>query len=85
MDPKEVIEAMWWMRTLAWDLAAIVHSHPSTPPTPSYTDLREWYYPDARLLIVSFAGSEPAAGCWRLVLDGQARAFRAAPLVIEGR
>jgi proteasome lid subunit RPN8/RPN11 len=85
MDPKEVIDAMWWMRTLNWDLAAIVHSHPSTAPTPSRTDLREWYYQHARLLIISFVDDVPAVGCWRLPGDGQAREFRLTPFEVVRR
>lgn len=77
MDPREVIDAMWWMRTQGWHLAAIVHSHPSSPPTPSRTDLREWYYPAARALIVSFAEDRPQIGCWTLVAD------RGSPRIVE--
>jgi proteasome lid subunit RPN8/RPN11 len=85
MDPKEVIDAMWWMRTLGWELAAIVHSHPATAPTPSRTDLREWYYRQARLLIVSFVAEAPAVGCWSVAGDGQARVFRASSLEVVRR
>ncbi len=85
MDPREVVDAMWWMRTLGWNLAAIVHSHPSTAPMPSRTDLHEWYYPEARLLIVSFAGPEPIVGCWQMARDGETNSFRSAPWRIEER
>ena len=85
MDHREVIAAMKQMRQEDWQLAAIVHSHPRTRPTPSETDRREWYYPEARLLIVSFAEGEPEIGCWGREGDPEARAFRAAPLLIEKR
>jgi proteasome lid subunit RPN8/RPN11 len=85
MASKEVIESMWWMRTLGWRLAAIVHSHPRSAASPSPTDLREWYYPDARLFIVSFQHGEPEVGCWSLAGDAEAREFRRAPLVIGTR
>jgi len=85
MAPKEVIEATWWMRTLGWRLAAIVHSHPNSAAAPSPTDMREWYYPDARLLIVSFQHEEPEIGCWAIASDREARKFRSAPLVIGDR
>ena len=85
MEPVEVIGAMRRMREENWSLAAIVHSHPRTPPNPSRTDLREAYYPDARLLIVSFAGDRPELGCWALAGDPQARSFRLASLAIGNR
>ncbi len=85
MDPAEVIAAMRQMREQQWLLAAIVHSHPRTSPRPSRTDLREAYYPDARLLIVSFASPTPEFGCWQLGGDLEARTFREGRLVIEGR
>jgi proteasome lid subunit RPN8/RPN11 len=75
MDPVEVIGAMRRMRDEAWTLAAIVHSHPRTPPLPSRTDLREAYYPDARLIIVSFAMPVPELRCWRLSSDAEAPGF----------
>ena len=85
MDPAEVIAAMRQMREQEWTLAAIVHSHPRTSPRPSRTDLREAYYPDARLLIVSFASASPEFGCWQLGGDLEARIVREGVLVIENR
>ncbi len=67
MDPAEVIEAMKRIREEGWHLGAIVHSHPRTAPIPSRTDRREWYYPDARLMIVSFMADEPEIRCWARV------------------
>jgi proteasome lid subunit RPN8/RPN11 len=85
MDPVEVLVAMKQMREKNWQLAAIVHSHPRTSPIPSQTDRQEWHYPEARLLIVSFAGDEPKIGCWGRTGDREARQFCAAPLLIEER
>ncbi|MCA9859410.1 MAG: M67 family metallopeptidase [Thermomicrobiales bacterium] len=76
MDPGEVIDAMKRMRDEDWRLAAIVHSHPRTRPTPSRTDLAEAYYPDARLLIVSFADSQPEIRCWSILVDQRSRRFQ---------
>ena len=66
MDPAEVLAAFKDMRANDWELGAIVHSHPASPPIPSPTDLREAYDPDALMLIVSFAGPIPEARAWRI-------------------
>lgn len=85
MDPVEVIEAMKLMRQQDWEFVAIVHSHPRTAPVPSRTDQAEWYYPETRLLIVSFAGDEPEVGCWELAGDREARSFAPVALRIAER
>jgi proteasome lid subunit RPN8/RPN11 len=85
MDPKEVVRAMRSMRVHGWTMGAIVHSHPRSAAAPSRTDLREAYYPDARLLIVSFAGNAPEIGCWGLAGDREARAFQRAPIHVVER
>jgi proteasome lid subunit RPN8/RPN11 len=66
MAGKEVIGAHKVMRERGWWLAAIVHSHPKGPATPSPTDLREALYPDAALLIVDLSGLEPVAKAWQV-------------------
>jgi [CysO sulfur-carrier protein]-S-L-cysteine hydrolase len=66
MDPAEVIAAFRTMRERNLRLAAIFHSHPNSPPTLSATDLREAHYPEAAIVIVSFASQVPAVVAWRL-------------------
>jgi proteasome lid subunit RPN8/RPN11 len=66
MDPVEVVAAFHDLDANDWSLGAIVHSHPATPPTPSPTDLREAFYPEALMVIVSFATSPPVMRAWRL-------------------
>lgn len=53
LDAKQQIEAMAKMRDRNEDLFAIYHSHPSTPATPSTTDLEMAAYPDVLYLIIS--------------------------------
>lgn len=66
MDPGQVIAAFGELDARGWDLAAIVHSHPATPPVPSVTDLHDANYPEALLLIVGLASTPPVARAWRL-------------------
>lgn len=85
MDPCEVIAAMKVMRSHGWQFGAIVHSHPSSPPTISATDAREAYYPDVRLIIVSFLHGEPEFGCWAQRPDPESPVFLPVPLVFVNR
>lgn len=55
MSPQQQIDAMRQMRNDGETLFAIYHSHPSTPPLPSITDLREASYPEALYIIISLA------------------------------
>jgi proteasome lid subunit RPN8/RPN11 len=64
MPPEEVLAAFEDMRARGWRLGAIVHSHPRGPATPSPTDLREAYYPEALMVIVSLAVTPPEARAW---------------------
>lgn len=83
MDPVEVLSAFRVMSANGWHLAAIVHSHVASPPTPSTTDLREAYYPDALLLIIGFDGDEVAVKLWRPVsIDSSAESI-AAQLIVD--
>ncbi|MDP1665854.1 MAG: M67 family metallopeptidase [Methylobacter sp.] len=53
LDPGQQISAMTKMRDLGEELFAIYHSHPTTPATPSVTDLKLASYPEALYLIIS--------------------------------
>jgi proteasome lid subunit RPN8/RPN11 len=57
MDPIQQIAAMKHMRSHGEELLAIVHSHPSSAPVPSASDIRECGYPDAYYIIVSLNNS----------------------------
>jgi proteasome lid subunit RPN8/RPN11 len=64
MLPEEVLAAFQDMATHGWRLGAIAHSHPRGPATPSPTDLREAFYPEALMVIVSLAGPQPQPRAW---------------------
>lgn len=66
MDPEEVITALRVIRENGWHLGGIVHSHLTGPATPSAVDLREAHYPDALMIIVSFASSRFDMRAWRI-------------------
>jgi len=53
LDPKQQISALRCMREQGQSLFAIYHSHPSTPATPSVTDIEQANYPDVLYLIIS--------------------------------
>lgn len=70
MDPRSVVDALRDIDAQGWRLAAVVHSHPLGSATPSPTDLREAYYPEAAFLIVGFGERAPEARAWRLERNG---------------
>lgn len=83
MDPVEVHAAFRDLDANDWLLGAIVHSHPATPPTPSPTDLREAFYPEALMLIVSFATGSPAMRAWRLSASSVPPVAEEVPILLK--
>lgn len=53
MDPGETIQVMKTIRDEDASLFAIYHSHPTSPATPSKTDIERTGYPEALSLIIS--------------------------------
>jgi len=53
MDAKEQIDALRKIREKGEELFAIYHSHPTSAPTPSATDIEQANYPDVLSLIIS--------------------------------
>jgi proteasome lid subunit RPN8/RPN11 len=51
MDPKEQVQALFWLDEHNLDLLAIFHSHPTGPDQPSPTDLAEFAYPGTLTVI----------------------------------
>lgn len=72
MDDAEVLEAVADMDGRGWWLGGIFHSHPTSPPVPSATDLQEANWPDALMLIVSFQHDEPEARAYEVRGQGYA-------------
>ncbi|MGI9252811.1 MAG: M67 family metallopeptidase [Thermomicrobiales bacterium] len=75
MSPTEVLWAIEQMDFARQQLLAIVHSHPDGPATPSQTDLREFRYPEALMVIADLSGKNPGA----MIL----RAWRVDPLLFR--
>ena len=83
MEPVEVVRALREIREEGWRLGAIVHSHLKGPATPSATDVREAHYPDALMLIVSFAVQPATTGVWRVVPEDDLAVVQSVDFVIR--
>lgn len=84
MDPQDVISAFRTFREQGLHLGAIVHSHLRGPATPSATDVNEWNYPEALMLIASFAEQPPTLQSWRLVEDQGMAIVQNVPIQVGG-
>ncbi len=71
MDLAEIVDAFSDIDHNGWQLGALFHSHPRSVPVPSETDLSNAFYPDAVMVIVSFAAEPPDARAYRV--DGTVR------------
>ncbi|HEV2829684.1 MAG TPA: M67 family metallopeptidase [Pyrinomonadaceae bacterium] len=66
--PEDLFAAQRQMRERSEDLLAIYHSHPrSAEPTPSETDVRLAYYPQAVYFIIGLAGPQPVMRAFRIL------------------
>jgi proteasome lid subunit RPN8/RPN11 len=60
-----MFEAVRDMRGLGLEIVAIYHSHPTSAPVPSRTDLERNYSPDVMNLIISLQdGNTQMRGWW---------------------
>jgi proteasome lid subunit RPN8/RPN11 len=83
MDPRDVLHAIRDIRRSPYELGAIVHSHLFGPATPSEIDLNEAYYPDALMLIVSFARQPAEMRAWHIRQNGDQKVVTDIPIVSE--
>jgi len=70
--PEDLFVAQRQMRERREELLAIYHSHPrSAEPTPSETDVRLAYYPQATYFIIGLAGPQPVMRAFRILEQEQ--------------
>jgi [CysO sulfur-carrier protein]-S-L-cysteine hydrolase len=66
-DPRELFAAHKDMKREGTEHLAIYHSHPTSDPVPSRTDLeRNFHGPDVVQIIISLKHGEPRVQAWRL-------------------
>lgn len=65
-DPGSMLSAHKDMRRRGIDVLSVYHSHPTSAPIPSRTDLERNYSPDVVNLIISLATGEPCVRGWWL-------------------
>lgn len=65
IDPEEQVAVMDDLESADLDVVGFYHSHPEGPERPSATDEARATWAGYSYLIVSLAGAEPTAGCWR--------------------
>lgn len=65
-EPRSMFEAIRAMRRERLDVVAVYHSHPTSPPVPSRTDLARNYSPDVVNFIVSLVNASPEVRGWWL-------------------
>lgn len=73
-EPRSMFDAIKAMRPSGHEILAIYHSHPTSAPIPSRTDLARNYSEDVVNLIVSLQGPDPTVRGWWLSADGFAEA-----------
>lgn len=65
--PEDLFAAQRQMRDRGEQLLGIYHSHPrSSEPSPSETDVRLAYYPQAVYFIIGLAGQQPVMRAFRI-------------------
>jgi proteasome lid subunit RPN8/RPN11 len=65
-DSKDLLRAFRDMRERQLEHLAIYHSHPTSDPVPSRTDLAQAFYPGVVYLIISLKADAPSMRGWWL-------------------
>jgi [CysO sulfur-carrier protein]-S-L-cysteine hydrolase len=65
-DPRSMFDAMKDMRRNGWEVLAVYHSHPTSPPIPSRKDLERNYSEQVVNLIISLQQTQPEVRGWWL-------------------
>lgn len=68
-DPKSMFDAVRDMRRHGIDVVAVYHSHPTSAPVPSRTDLERNYSPEVVNFIISLKNAVPEVRGWWLTAD----------------
>ncbi len=73
-EPRSMFDAVQAMRKDGHEILAIYHSHPTSAPIPSTTDLARNYSPDVPNFIIGLSGPDPIVRGWWLTEDAFAEA-----------
>jgi proteasome lid subunit RPN8/RPN11 len=73
-EPRSMFDAVKAMRQDGHEILAIYHSHPTSEPVPSKTDLARNYGPDTLNFIIGLSGPEATVRGWWLIEDAFAEA-----------
>ena len=69
-EARSMFQAIKDMRARGHEVVAIYHSHPTSEPIPSRTDLERNYSPDVVNFIIGLQGPEPIVRGWWLSESG---------------
>jgi [CysO sulfur-carrier protein]-S-L-cysteine hydrolase len=65
-EPQSMFAAVRTLRQLGLDVVAVYHSHPTSPPVPSRTDLARNFSDRVVNLIMSLQSAQPEVRAWWL-------------------
>ncbi len=66
MDERSLAAALTSLDTRGLELIGLYHSHPTSNPIPSPTDIRQASYPDTPYLIVGLKSGQPQLAAWSI-------------------